>query len=1751
MANILKGLSRDNAPLEQPDGTYPFAKNGVQYDTKGLTKNELGFNIDPAVLPGEFNGVIETEGPAIIFSIGTNGVSYIGLYDPETNTYTDVKDDSGFPATDKWNFDRNHYITGEYQRNHLSERIVAWTNKVSPPRMLNLDNLAGVNSAKDTLLFLQAETPTIDVEADSGGILEKGAYFIAVKLLKNDGSETGYLAISKPEIISSASTTGSITDQALNITVSNIDQSFDKIQLAIVRRKDGVYSVSILDPVEVVPGQVTAVYTGENLSTPGTIDEILVSNAVYSKVGTMGQLNDALYIADLEKEPELNMQQYANLVKVRVKSELISVVPPVEEHIKGKKKSLMHQEVYALYIRYHKTVGTWTGAFHIPGNAPLSADLLAAAGVHEADLGAKAFQVQDTCRNLSLADNTCDSGIWVNETELYPDLPQFDSTSLGGANYRGLPVRHHRMPSLAFCKDNFYPGSGSINGEYGKTKLDILGLEVSNVIIPPNLAGTIDGYEIMIAKRTLANSTVLGQSLLLYSAQPNDVFGTGVKYISTGGNWGSITTENKDLSTPANMGQSFSAKLTGFTQSQQGPTNTPTPIRGARVRLHSFDMLFNKPATKPAYIAPQYKLRKDALDVNYPNGGYIEDGEINDAGAPVVHIIDYTKGNLPTTVDSTHRVRVIEEGQYVPNNVNTGEYENTSLETAWVAKLKWIGADGDVTNNALPIAFDYPTVNLRQFQRSAQKLHWEETYLVNLMDIKADLYNSFYSQPLVASGQFIPVTATSTVVYLGDTYLNDYTYHTYGWTNGRNDKTGGPDADENWQAGYKIARRFICEAVSNINLRYEITGNQYSKWWPHNSLVAQPSAVDTNYLTLYDRREDPNQFGYSKDLNTLNDFGNYTSYNPYVDDVTKFPFRIHRLGKMPRQGKTRSWRTALPLDYYEAQKNRGRITKLLGKEDRLIIHHENAIFQTQDKAKLDAGILSVTLGAGDIFQFEPQEAQSSKQGYAGLQHELAGIDTPWGYVFVDAKAGQIFMKSSEGLKLMNQGLNQFFRQYLKGVEKNPLIGNGITLGYDPTYKRILLTVKNTVVSTSPENFVPGYEETAAFYSTLVPGTSIVLNHGRYLLFLGPNTTEFDCSTNVPPVGVDVAVTIPENTVNSTVVYDMSTKFSDADPGDIISYAIMGGNPGSAFTINPVTGVVKVNNSVMLDYETRPSFALVIRGTDSHGLYDDAVLTVNLTNVPEPPLLHDYQFSTPETSPVGTNVGQVVGTDPEGGSLAYALVTAGSPFTINATTGMITVNGALDYEIKSVYDLVVRATSSASGLNATCNVRVLITNVNENPVGTDATVTVYKDIAHANDIINTMIVSDPDNDSLTVTWLNSVALGAKFAFDPTTLRVTIIDPSLFSAGESYVLTFSVDDGHGGTDTFSLTVNIAVSALTFEAGSHICMGASCGSGDVLAPDNSYCYHYDDTAATPPVSGTPITTAARSWSTYGREGTAVYDPGFTSNGVGTYTKINLSNPFWRNIPLNTISGVLNRCGLWANDTDGDTIDEPLDSPIGFTVAVNIPVAKTYYIGVAGDNQCQIKINGVVIVNQDITAINASMSAAEGHGWGSPWDPAFYFWHVYPVPLLAGSNYIELTGINADSGVAPNPGAFGAEIYDATFAELEAATSYTDLGAKLIFSTKNLIGQNLQLGGTIAWSCPTGYSLVDLGGGSFTCRKIISTAPSSGYTKRWTSVVVKDSGGNVLTTLLNLPGQTYMGQAVTYFPDEPNSTDCGYVAP
>ncbi len=101
--------------------------------------------------------------------------------------------------------------------------------------------------------------------------------------------------------------------------------------------------------------------------------------------------------------------------------------------------------------------------------------------------------------------------------------------------------------------------------------------------------------------------------------------------------------------------------------------------------------------------------------------------------------------------------------------------------------------------------------------------------------------------------------------------------------------------------------------------------------------------------------------------------------------------------------------------------------------------------------------------------------------------------------------------------------------------------------------------------------------------------------------------------NDAPTVASQAFSIAENSPAGTVVGTVVG--SDQDAGQTISYSLSGIG-ATNFTIHPTTGVITVAPAAVLDFETTPTFNLLVTATDSNApsASSNAAITINLLNV---------------------------------------------------------------------------------------------------------------------------------------------------------------------------------------------------------------------------------------------------------------------------------------------------------------------------------------------------------------------------------------------------------------------------------------------------------------------------------------------------------------------------------------------------------
>ncbi|XP_040341227.1 cadherin-23 isoform X5 [Herpailurus yagouaroundi] len=155
---------------------------------------------------------------------------------------------------------------------------------------------------------------------------------------------------------------------------------------------------------------------------------------------------------------------------------------------------------------------------------------------------------------------------------------------------------------------------------------------------------------------------------------------------------------------------------------------------------------------------------------------------------------------------------------------------------------------------------------------------------------------------------------------------------------------------------------------------------------------------------------------------------------------------------------------------------------------------------------------------------------------------------------------------------------------------------------------------------------------------------------------------------------------------------------DSGPNGQVEYSIVDGDPLGEFVISPVEGVLRVRKDVELDRETIAFYNLTICARDrgvpplsSTMLVGIRVLDINDN---DPVLLNlPMNITISENSPVSSFVAHILASDADSGCNALLTfnITAGNrerAFSINATTGVITVNRPLDRERIPEYKLTI-------------------------------------------------------------------------------------------------------------------------------------------------------------------------------------------------------------------------------------------------------------------------------------------------------------------------------------------------------------------------------------------------------------------------------------------------------------------------------
>ena len=269
--------------------------------------------------------------------------------------------------------------------------------------------------------------------------------------------------------------------------------------------------------------------------------------------------------------------------------------------------------------------------------------------------------------------------------------------------------------------------------------------------------------------------------------------------------------------------------------------------------------------------------------------------------------------------------------------------------------------------------------------------------------------------------------------------------------------------------------------------------------------------------------------------------------------------------------------------------------------------------------------------------------------------------------------------------------------------------------------------------------------------------------------------------------------------------------TDGD-ADSLTYSVTGTQLWGKFTVDPSeTGQIRAGDHDY-DHETTSSYALTLRVADGHGGADTTAVTVNITNVAEPPAKPEpptasqqsltsltFQWEEPK------NTGPAI-TDYDA---QWRKGTSGDWTDVDDIT--LTRSATLEnLDQNETYQLQARATN-AEGTGEWSDPGASTTKDNSPPSfneGENATRSVPENTATVTDLGAALAVTDSDiNDGGSLSY-SITTLDVPFTVDGSTGQLKTITVADYDheTTPSYEFNVRVDDGQGGSDSISVNVNI---------------------------------------------------------------------------------------------------------------------------------------------------------------------------------------------------------------------------------------------------------------------------------------------------------------------------------------------------------
>src|SRR6056300_1672424 len=253
---------------------------------------------------------------------------------------------------------------------------------------------------------------------------------------------------------------------------------------------------------------------------------------------------------------------------------------------------------------------------------------------------------------------------------------------------------------------------------------------------------------------------------------------------------------------------------------------------------------------------------------------------------------------------------------------------------------------------------------------------------------------------------------------------------------------------------------------------------------------------------------------------------------------------------------------------------------------------------------------------------------------------------------------------------------------------------------------------------------------------------------------GANNTSNTINISVEDV-IELSIALASSSINlnETVASgtSLTTTSTTTEGGAAVSYSLSGtGSDNFAVSSNGT-----ITTAATLDYEATTSYLLTLTATDGTNTVSKD-LTVNVIDINLSLSSSLAADSQDESLAIGTTIATSSNSNAEG-TVVYSLTDVDNKFSINSSTGEVTLTGVLDYETKTSYDFTITATDGVTTVfeNLSVNIQNLVelesgllrysanySNINQS--GFSASATRDKNSSLSNFMLDTVVSS---NDSI--------------------------------------------------------------------------------------------------------------------------------------------------------------------------------------------------------------------------------------------------------------------------------------------------------------------------------------------------------------------------------------------------------------------